>query len=234
MMNRHQNAEYVTETISSFLNGSGNDHDWDDFTSCSLPDSRLDGIRRRALAVELPLDDEGRAQLQALLDESRKIRYATAAVDEAGHKGISWKIYLFIAFLAFLVAVTGSDLFARMTIAGQPFGVAFSEHLRVEWIGNIGLLVLFCPFAASALICASVNKRAGALSAILIFCIALAVLIYSYFNGFQAAQHALLQQRWTAAALSVGFLPFFTGTPLVFAVWVAGLIVTWFHRRPGA
>ncbi|WP_214648344.1 hypothetical protein, partial [Sphingobium yanoikuyae] len=51
--------QYTVETISGFLAGTGGKWDWDDFTSCALRDARMESIRRRALAVDLPLDEEG-------------------------------------------------------------------------------------------------------------------------------------------------------------------------------
>lgn len=61
---------YVIEAIEAFLNGSGGEWDWDDFTSCSLRSAKLDNIRRRADAVALPLDSSGEAELRKLLDEA--------------------------------------------------------------------------------------------------------------------------------------------------------------------
>ena len=61
---------YTVETISAFLAGNGGKWDWDDFTSCPLRDARMESIRRRALAVDLPLDEEGAAVLQILLAEA--------------------------------------------------------------------------------------------------------------------------------------------------------------------
>jgi hypothetical protein len=62
--------QYVIDAIGAFLNGSSADHDWDDFTSCSLHDLELDSIRRRAGALDLPLDAEGEAILKALRTEA--------------------------------------------------------------------------------------------------------------------------------------------------------------------
>lgn len=61
--------QYVFETIGAFLSGSGGRWDWDVFTSSSLRSPKLDQIRRRAAAVDLPLDVEGAGVLKALLVE---------------------------------------------------------------------------------------------------------------------------------------------------------------------
>lgn len=231
MKDRYQSAAYVAETIRAFLNGSGGDRDWDDFTSCPLQDPRLDGIRRRSLAVELPVDDEGRAELEALLNEAEGVQRAKLYANEGRRESISSRTYLVTALLVFVASVTGSDLFARTTIAGEAFTLAMTEHLRWASMTIVGLLFLFAPFAVTALICSSLNKRARTRSAVLVFSVALATLVYFYFGGFQAAQRAVLERKWTAAALSVGLLPFFIGIPLVTAVGVAALIVARVDRR---
>jgi len=64
--------KYTVETIEAFLSGTGGEWDWDDFTSCSLCDACMDSIRRRAMAVELPLNDEGETALRELLAEAVK------------------------------------------------------------------------------------------------------------------------------------------------------------------
>lgn len=65
--------QYVIDTIRAFLDGSGDKWDWDAFTSCSLRSARLDGLRDRAAAVELPLDMEGEATLRELLEEAEQL-----------------------------------------------------------------------------------------------------------------------------------------------------------------
>jgi hypothetical protein len=65
--------QYVIETIGSFLNGSGGEWDWDDFTSSPLRSAKLDSIRLRADAVKLPLDADGTAVLEKLLYEADEL-----------------------------------------------------------------------------------------------------------------------------------------------------------------
>ncbi len=70
--------QYVVVMITAFLNGFGSRTDWDDFTSGPLRDVELDRIRRCAAAIELPLDAEGRAVLQDLLDQAELVAPAGA------------------------------------------------------------------------------------------------------------------------------------------------------------
>ncbi len=73
MKDRQQEAAYVAKTIAAFLDGTGGERDWDDFTSLRLHDRTLDGIRRRALAVDLPVDDDGEAILLSLQAEAEQV-----------------------------------------------------------------------------------------------------------------------------------------------------------------
>lgn len=141
------------------------------------------------------------------------------------------RTYFLIALLAFFVAATGSDLFARITIGQRSLGGAVSEH--IEWAGMtlIGLLLLLAPFLVVALICATANKRARTRSAVTIFAAALIALLYFYFGAFQAAERAVLDAHWTAAALAIGLLPFFVGIPAVLLTATAAALAAGFDRR---
>lgn len=144
------------------------------------------------------------------------------------------KSYLLISLVAFLIAVSGSDLFARTTIAGEEFGYAVAEHLRWASLTIVGIVLLFVPFGGAALICGSANKRGKTRSVATIFCISMLVLGYFYFGGFQAAQHALIEKKWTAATLSVGLLPFFIGIPMLALIAIAAAVVARTDRKPAA
>jgi hypothetical protein len=141
------------------------------------------------------------------------------------------KLYLLLAVLAFVVGTMGSDLVARTSIAGERVAQAFSEHLHLAWVQFTGTMLLAAPFIAVAFICAFAQRQARDRSAVVIFAIAMSTLLYFYFSGYQAAQHALLDSNWTAAALSIGLLPFFIGLPVVLAAALAGAIAARFDRR---
>jgi hypothetical protein len=139
---------------------------------------------------------------------------------------MGFKVYLALAVFAFLAATTGSDLVARTSIAGEPFTVALREHLYWAGVQFVGTILLLAPFVAVAVVCALVEKDARSRSVVSIFTAAMLALLYFYFQGHQAAQHALLEEKWTAAALSVGVLPFFIGGPVLLAVIGAGAAAT--------
>ena len=141
------------------------------------------------------------------------------------------KAYLALAGVAFLAATTGADLVARTAIAGEPLAVALREHLYWEGVQFVGTILLLAPFVVVALVCARAEKQARSRSVVLIFMAAMLTLLYYYFQGHQGAQRALLEERWTAAALSIGLLPFFTGIPVVLASCCAAVLATKFDPR---
>ena len=63
----------VAKYLQDLLDGTGGDWDWDDFTSCPIFDPQLEELRVRAWDIELPLTDEGIAELQQLLADAKQI-----------------------------------------------------------------------------------------------------------------------------------------------------------------
>ena len=66
-------ASEVATYLRDFIEGSGGDWDWDDFTSVPIANPQLEDIRRRAAAVDLPSTDEGLSTLQGLLAEAERL-----------------------------------------------------------------------------------------------------------------------------------------------------------------
>jgi heme/copper-type cytochrome/quinol oxidase subunit 3 len=141
------------------------------------------------------------------------------------------KVYLPIAFLIFGAATAGADVIARSSLAGQPALAALHEHLYWAGVELLGTLLLLSPFVAVACVCALVERRARTRTVLLIFALAMVALLYFYFQGYQAAERAELNHIWTAATLSVAFLPVAVGLPVVLAVVVFGWLATEFDRR---
>lgn len=147
---------------------------------------------------------------------------------------MSLKSFLPISAVWFLAATTGSDVVARTTIVGESISSALHDHFYWAGVQFVGTLLLLAPFAAVAIVCAGIEKRARSRSAAPIFGTSMLALLYFYFQGYQASQHAALEHHWTAATLSIGLLPFFIGLPVVVAVIVVGLLAARFDRRMSA
>jgi hypothetical protein len=56
----------VQRYLRDFLDGTGGDWDWTDFTSVPITDPMLASIREQAARVALPLDNVGQATLEQL------------------------------------------------------------------------------------------------------------------------------------------------------------------------
>ena len=130
--------------------------------------------------------------------------------------------YEALGLAVFAVATFGFDVMARVRIGQQAVSEAMSEHLYYAGLEPVGTVMLFAPFGLLALICARVAARANMGGALGIFCAFALVLLLIYFRGYQDSQQAMIEHKWTAAALSVGFLPF-TAVPVLIVAAIVGL-----------
>ena len=68
-------TEEVAKTIEGFVSGSGNQWDWDGFTSIRIDDPELEKIRQRCIAIrdEFPPEKVTDYCSPAGMDEMRKL-----------------------------------------------------------------------------------------------------------------------------------------------------------------
>ena len=118
-----------------------------------------------------------------------------------------------------------------MAVSGESIRFAASDSAYYMAVQPIGTLMLLGPFVAMAGLSAEVAKTSGRVGAAVFFCVLAAVLGWMYFSGYWGAQIALGQKKWTAAALSVGLLPFMSVPVLLVAAIATGLIAWRFRRR---
>jgi hypothetical protein len=64
----------VAGFLRDFIDGSGGELDWDDFTSVPITNQRLDNIRIEAGRIPLPIDQAGRTTLAELLALAEALR----------------------------------------------------------------------------------------------------------------------------------------------------------------
>ncbi len=139
---------------------------------------------------------------------------------------MSLRFFGALGLAAFTLATLGSDVVARTGIRGQTLQDAVLSHLEHAPRAAIMLLP---PFALIALICALLEDKTSRRRALILFTISAMTLLYLYFTGYQAAQEALLEERWTAAAMSIGFLPY-VAMLVVIATAAAGVAMTNLRR----
>ena len=66
MATNHKPSEVATY-LRDFIEGTGGEWDWDDFTSVPIADARLEAIRQEAGSIPLPVDEAGFDRLRDLL-----------------------------------------------------------------------------------------------------------------------------------------------------------------------
>jgi hypothetical protein len=128
--------------------------------------------------------------------------------------------------LSFLIATNGFDIAARAIVGHEPLASATGQSLYYAAIQPVGTLLLLAPFTAIGWLSIRVDRSINGVVAAAFFLGFIAVLGWLYFRGYWAAQHALLQERWTAAALSVGLLGF-RSIPIVLGAALLAGILTW-------
>lgn len=72
----NRTPEEVVRYLRDFVDGTGGDWDFDDFTSIPIADPRLESIRDRASRVREPITEEGGKTLRSLLAEAEAIAEA--------------------------------------------------------------------------------------------------------------------------------------------------------------
>ena len=113
----------------------------------------------------------------------------------------------------------------------EALGHAITGHLHYAWNGPVFTLMLLAPYIAVGMISDSLSRRGRGRTAAVLFCICVLALLYFYFIQYHAYQQALIDEMWTAAALSMGLLPFFIGAPVVLAASLAWLGITTHDSR---
>lgn len=69
----NRSADEVAQYLRDFLHETGGQWDWDDFISIPIADPRLEDIRERAAALDLPMAEQDTAPLKALIAEAEAL-----------------------------------------------------------------------------------------------------------------------------------------------------------------
>jgi hypothetical protein len=135
------------------------------------------------------------------------------------HHGFGWA-----TGVCFVGATIGSDVVARVNVVGDSMGRAVSQSIYSA-LTQLGTLWLLFPFAVVGFLSVFVARMANSAAALLLFGGSVTGLGWQYFWGYWHAQQAIQEQKWTAAALSVGMLPFESLLVLYFAAFFAAVFV---------
>jgi hypothetical protein len=132
--------------------------------------------------------------------------------------------YLLASLLCFVVATNGSEILANILQTQTGFTSALRDSIRASISTPIGSLLLAAPFLVIGIVAANLAKSVGAIQAIIYFVLSVTALGAIYLAGYWSAQQALLAGKLTAAAISVGMLPFQSILILVLGAFPAGFI----------
>jgi hypothetical protein len=66
-------ADEVAKYLRDYIEGTGGEWDWDDFTSVPIADPELDDIRRKAAEVTAPDTEEAPTVLEKLLAKAERL-----------------------------------------------------------------------------------------------------------------------------------------------------------------
>lgn len=124
------------------------------------------------------------------------------------HRSRPLLTFFALAVCMFLVAHPGSEILARMWIGGRPADQAVRDTLHYLAIQPVGGLMLLAPFLLLAWMAASLAKVRTFASGLVLLAITASALTVLYVFGHVQSEQALNSRQWTAAALSVGLLPF--------------------------
>jgi hypothetical protein len=113
-----------------------------------------------------------------------------------------WTIALFLA------STVGSDVIARVVSRDQSASKALLEHLQNAVTQPLGTVFLLVPFLVLYGMSSSVAARPQGKHGLAVFLVGTLLLGFTYFSAFQDSQSYMKQRMWTAATLSVAFLPF--------------------------
>lgn len=138
--------------------------------------------------------------------------------------------YGILSGLCFLAATNGFEILASVMLTEAPTFAAALASFHRSLSQPVGSLLLALPFFAVGILAANLAKDVGSIQAKVCFIFSVMGLGALYLSGYWAAQQALVAQKWTAAALSVGVLPVKSIFVLMLAGIVASLLFWWAAR----
>jgi hypothetical protein len=136
-----------------------------------------------------------------------------------------YSVFFALSVGAFLVSTVCADVFVRTRFGAQDFLKAANEHFYYAFLQPVGTAMLLAPFLLLAWMSASLAKRRGDQRGFGLFALGSALLCVLYFSGYYGSQTYMERRLWTAAALSVGLLPFKSVLVLLFCLVVRWLVV---------
>ncbi len=133
-------------------------------------------------------------------------------------------LFFCLAAGAFVVAHVGFEVFARLWVGRNTALEAVNETLYYSATQPLGTVMLLTPFVLLGWMAGSLAAKRTLKSGMILFVAGAIVLGLMYLRGHLGAEQAMQNHKWTAAALSVGLLPFLS-MPVLFVIFVIRLLV---------
>jgi hypothetical protein len=135
----------------------------------------------------------------------------------------AWVLYLAVAVVLFVVATVGFGMHSRMVIGGESYDHALSRHMYYAREQLLGTMLLLLPFLVLGSIAAGFSIKRSVAHGATVFVVGATFLLVLYYKGYMDSEIAIKQRHWTAAALSVGLLPF-QSFAVLFLLLIGGFI----------
>ncbi len=141
-----------------------------------------------------------------------------------------YKVFISSSLLTALISIMLFDVTARIMIRTQPFTKALNESVYYLVTQPIGTLMLLVPFLIVGWVSAIASRDSKQWKGWSYFICGIGVLFYLYFNGQMNASCYIEQKQWTASALSVGLLPFYSIPALIIAFAISWMSIKVIER----
>jgi hypothetical protein len=137
-------------------------------------------------------------------------------------------LFFCLAVGVFVVAHIGFEIIARLWIGHSAAWEAVSETLYYAAIQPLGTVMLLAPFVLLGWMAGSLAKKQTMKRGNFLFVGGVVPLSLIYLRGHIGAEQAMQLHQWTAAAVSIGLIPF-QSIPVLAVVLVTRLLL---GRKP--
>jgi hypothetical protein len=146
------------------------------------------------------------------------------------NKRVAYVVYLTVSVVLFVLANVGLGALSRMTIGGESYDYALSRYIYYAREQLLGTMLLLSPFLLLGCMAAGFSIKRSVVHGSTVLVVGAVLLLVLYYKGYMDSEIAIKNRHWTAAALSVGLLPF-QGLGVLALLLIGGLVA---RRRKNA
>jgi hypothetical protein len=146
------------------------------------------------------------------------------------NKRVAYVVYLTVSVVLFVLANVGLGALSRMTIGGVSYDYALSRYIYYAREHLLGTMLLLSPFLLLGCMAAGFSIKRSVVHGSTVLVVGAVLLLVLYYKGYMDSEIAIKNRHWTAAALSVGLLPF-QGLGVLALLLIGGFVA---RRRKNA